>query len=198
MSGIMTVPEQLPNESARAYAALKSYCADPKRSIRRCARRLGKSATIIARWSKRYDWQKRLRELELEDCKRAVTADEKAKLDVAEERERERLNFQQRALEVSRRAIEKGLEILKQPLKGSRPSDAARLFAVAYQIGADTLGLTGAGPHFGLRPVAPPNIRVVLHRDAQSDKVKANEDAFFAAHPELRRPKNGLEDTNGL
>src|SRR5437899_663892 len=71
-------PTPLPDESHRAFAAFKAYCADPKRSIRRCARKLHKSPTIIARWSKKHRWQTRLRELELEDCKRAVKADEQA------------------------------------------------------------------------------------------------------------------------
>lgn len=106
------------------------------------------------------------------------------------------VKFQQRALEASQRAIEKGLEILKQPGKGSKPSDAARLLAVAHQIGTDILGLPGAGSSFGLKPVAPPNIRVVLHRDAHRDKVKKLEDEFFAKHPELKRPRNGLEENN--
>jgi hypothetical protein len=58
-----------------------------------------------------------------------------------DERERERLKFQQRAVEVSRRATEKGLQILKQPLKGTKPGDAARLLAVADAIGAMPVGV---------------------------------------------------------
>src|SRR5712691_3479801 len=113
------MPAPLPNEGSRPFAAFKTYVEDgPKRSIRRCARKLRKSATICARWSKRYRWQKRLRELELDDCKRSVKADEQAKLSVAKEQERERLKFQQRAVDVSRKATEKGLEILRQPMKG--------------------------------------------------------------------------------
>jgi hypothetical protein len=192
----MTMPEQLPNESLRAYAAFKSYCADPKRSIRRCARKLGKSSTIIARWSQRHRWQKRLRELELQDCQRAVAADEAAKLSVAEERERERLKFQQRALEASKRATERGLQILKQSAKSSKPAEAARLLAVADAIGRAALELTPSGAgSFGLHPTAAPIINIVLRRDEQSDEVKKNEREFLRKHPDYlgtRRSGNGL------
>src|SRR5262245_54595902 len=179
-------PTQLPNESHAAYSALQCYCADPKRSIRRCARKLRKSPTIIARFSKKYRWQQRLRELALEDCARSVAADEQAKLNVAEERERERTLFQQRAIEVSRRATEKGLEILKQSATGCKPSDGARLLAVADMIGRNALGLGGESAQgaFGLRN-APINIAVVVEDDAESLAQKEREEEFFRAHPEL-------------
>ena len=190
-------PSQLPAESQRAYDAFKAYCADPKHSIRRCARKLRKSPTIIARWSKRHQWQKRIRQLELEDCQRAIEADEQAKLNVAEERAREQMKFQQRALEASKRATERGLQILKQSAKGSKPSDAARLLAIGDAIGRAALGLTpSGGGSFGLNPTAQPIIRVVLHRDAQSEQLKKNEDEFLRQHPEFRRPRNGLENVN--
>ena len=121
--------------------------------------------------------------MELEDCQRAVKADEKAKLDVAKQREREQLKFQQRAVEVSRKATEKGLEILRQPLKGTRPADAARLLAVADAIGRAALGLTEPGA-FGLHPIEPPNITVIHHRDGQSDVVDAIRRQFLRENPD--------------
>jgi hypothetical protein len=193
-------PIQLPAESQRAYDAFKEYCADTKRSIRRCARKLRKSPTIIARWSKRHQWQKRLRELELEDCKRAVKADEKAKLDVAEQRERERLKFQQRALEASKRAIERGLEILRKPAKGSKPADAARLLQVGHSIGVAVLGLDSgaASTHFGLRPVDAPKITITLIDDEESRAQLERENEFFRQNPQIPRPKNGLENVDAV
>jgi hypothetical protein len=147
------------------------------------------------KWSKKYQWQKRIREMLVEDAKRSARAADQAALNVATELERERLKFQQRAIEVWQRAIERGLEILKCPVKGSKPGDAVRLFAVAYQIGADALGLAGGG-QFGLHPSKAPIINVVIKRDAHSKKVKQYEDEFFARHPEIRRPKNGFEGIN--
>jgi hypothetical protein len=193
----LMTPIQLPDESQRAYDAFKAYCGDRKRSIRRCARKLGKSSTIIARWSRRHKWQTRLRKLELQDCQRAVAADEAAKLSVAEERAREQMKFQQRALDASKRATERGLQILKQSVKGTRPQDAARLLAVGDAIGRATLGLSGAstGGAFGL-PIATPNIKVVVHEDEQSRERRRHEAAFFSAHPELNRPPDILKVLN--
>jgi len=196
----MTTPEQLPNESPRAFAAFKKYVAmGDKRSIRALCRKHGKDRSTCEKWSKKYQWQKRLRELELGECSRAAKASEIAALSVAEERERERLKFQQRALEASKRATERGLQILKQSAKGSKPSDAARLLAVGDMIGRAALELTPSGAgSFGLHPTITPVIKVVLRRDATSLRVKELEDKFFAEHPEIRRPKNGFEDATRL
>ena len=119
-------PTQLPNESARAFAAFKRYVEmGHKRSLVKLGRKLGISRQAVEQLSKRYHWQKRLRELELEDCKRAVKADEQAKLDAAKQLEAERSEFRRRAIAASRRATERALQILEQPLGRSRPSDAA-------------------------------------------------------------------------
>jgi hypothetical protein len=125
-------------------------------------------------------------------CERAVKADEIAKLSVAQERAREQMKFQLRALEASKRATERGLEILKQSVKGTRPQDAARLLAVGDAIGRATLGLSGATGAFGLNPIATPIIRVVLHHDAVTKQRKKYEDDFLRDHPNFRRPNNGL------
>jgi hypothetical protein len=53
--------ERQPGEGERAFAAFAGYRDEPTggRSIRRVARSLGKSETLIARWSRRWDWQAR-------------------------------------------------------------------------------------------------------------------------------------------
>jgi hypothetical protein len=190
-------PIQLPDESQRAFAAFKKYVAmGDKRSIRAVCRKHGKDRATCEKWSKKYRWQERLRELELDDCRRAVKADEVAKLSLAEERAREQIKFQQRALEASKRATARALQILKQSAKGSKPSDAARLLAVADMIGRAALELTPSGSGAGafrLNPTAAPVFRVVLRRDAKTDERRRLEDKFFAEHPEIKRPKNGLE-----
>jgi hypothetical protein len=196
------IPEQLPNESPRAFAAFKKYVAmGDKRSIRALCRKHGKDRATCEKWSKKHRWQARLRELALEDCPRSNKAHEAALLSVAELRAREQLAFQQRALEASKRATECGLQILKESVKGSKPSDAARLLAVADSIGRAALGLSGESTaqtgHFGLRPTAPVILKVVLRRDARSDEMKRKEDEFLASHPEFVRPKNGLLESNG-
>jgi hypothetical protein len=138
----------------------------------------------------RHQWQKRLRKLELEDCERAIEADTAAKLSVAEERAREQMKFQERALEASKRAIERGLQILNEPAKGSKPSDAARLLAVGDAIGRAALGLSGtAAPtgHFGLHPTAPANIKVVVCEGESSRRARRLENEFFEQNPDIKR-----------
>ena len=196
----MTTPEQLPDESLTAYRALKTYCALKKRSIRRCARKLRKSPTICARWSKRYRWQKRLRELELEDCKRAIKADELAKFDVARKLEEERSEFQQRAIEASKRATERGLQILKQPLKGTRLVDAAKLLIAADAIGRAALELTpSGGGAYGLNPIAPPVITVIHETDELSKEIERIQNQFIADNPNdpaVLGLRNGHDDAD--
>ncbi len=124
------------------------------------------------------------------NTERAARADERAKLDVAKERERLALRHTERKLQASERLFKRAHEVLRQSTKGTRPHDSARMFAVAALLGDQAVGINGSGSaSFGLNPIAPPNIRVVINRDQQSDQVKRNEDAFFAAHPELIRPR---------
>ena len=53
--------EQLPKESAKAFAAFSAYLGmGPERSIAAVGRQLGKSGTLLERWSKRFDWPARL------------------------------------------------------------------------------------------------------------------------------------------
>jgi hypothetical protein len=91
-------------------------------------------------------------------------------------------------LEVSRKATEKGLEILRQSAKGSRPQDAARLLAIGDAIGRNALGLSGAEASqvsfaFGMRPVPTPNI-LRMRRDAQSDYADALTRKYLRENPE--------------
>src|SRR5438093_10647210 len=119
----MTPPTPLPNESAKAFHAFTIYLTDPKRSRVRVGKKLGVSRQNIDKWADRFHWSERVRSAMIADAERSARAADQAALNVAEEKERERLKFQQRALEVSQRAIEKGLEILKQPAKGNKPAD---------------------------------------------------------------------------
>jgi hypothetical protein len=188
-------PTPLPRESAKAFHAFTIYLTQgSKRSRAKVGKKLGVSRQNIDKWADRFHWSERVRAAMIAETERTAKAAEIAALNVAEERERERLKFQQRAVEVARQATERGLQILKQPLKGSRPSDAARLLSVADAIGRLALELTPSGAgHFGLNPTVAPVIRVVLRRDAQSDELRRREKEFLAQHPEFPRPRNGVE-----
>ncbi len=53
--------EKQPRESEKAFAAFRAYLEmGPQRSIRDVARKLGKSSTIIGRWSSKFDWPDRV------------------------------------------------------------------------------------------------------------------------------------------
>ena len=52
--------EQLPKESAKAFAAFSVYLnLGPERSLRAVGQGLGKSGSLLERWAKRYDWSAR-------------------------------------------------------------------------------------------------------------------------------------------
>jgi hypothetical protein len=53
--------EQLPKESAKAFAAFSLYLnMGPERSMAEVGKRLGKSEGLIERWSAKYDWGARV------------------------------------------------------------------------------------------------------------------------------------------
>jgi hypothetical protein len=53
--------EQQPKESAKAFAAFSIYLSmGPERSLAMVGKRLGKSAGLIERWSRKYDWPGRV------------------------------------------------------------------------------------------------------------------------------------------
>lgn len=59
--------ERQPKESAQAYEALSLYLSmGAERSLRKVAQELGKSNTLISRWSSAWNWQKRSRDYDNE------------------------------------------------------------------------------------------------------------------------------------
>ena len=49
--------EQLPRESAKAYAAFRTYLdLGPERSLAATGAKLGKSKVLMERWSRKFDW----------------------------------------------------------------------------------------------------------------------------------------------
>lgn len=54
--------ERQPGESEEAYEAFTDYYKNPKRSQKKTAKAVGKSDTLIYRWSVRWHWTERARE----------------------------------------------------------------------------------------------------------------------------------------
>ena len=53
--------EQQPGESDRAFAAFSVYLGmGPQRGLREVARKLGKSLTVVGKWSSKFDWPGRV------------------------------------------------------------------------------------------------------------------------------------------
>ena len=53
--------EQQPKESSKAFAAFQVYLSlGPQRSLAAVGQKLGKSGTVIERWSSKFDWVSRV------------------------------------------------------------------------------------------------------------------------------------------
>jgi hypothetical protein len=192
----MTPPTPLPRESAKAFHAFTIYLEQgQKRSRARVGKTLGVSRQNIDKWADRFHWSERVKAALIADTERAARADEIAKLNVAEERERLALRHTEQKLRAAERLFKRAHEVLRSSTKGTRPHDSARMFVVAALLGDQALGVSGSD--FGLRPTFQPVVHVTLHRDAMSDEAQRHQEEFFAKHPELIRPKNGLLENNG-
>jgi uncharacterized protein YeaC (DUF1315 family) len=57
----MNAPEQLPDETPKAYQALKAYVEmGDNKSISGVARQLSKSRQLVVRWASKYRWKARI------------------------------------------------------------------------------------------------------------------------------------------
>jgi hypothetical protein len=81
------LPEQLPTESAKAYAAFVAYAEmGSQRSQEAVSQQLSKSRQIISRWSAQHRWQERVRQYDA-----AVLEEHNAALRAKRNQEIERL-----------------------------------------------------------------------------------------------------------
>lgn len=68
-----------PNEGEKAYAAFKVYCEQgTQRSIRKVARQLAKSATLIKRWAAAHEWAGRVKAWDMDQEERRRKAEDEA------------------------------------------------------------------------------------------------------------------------
>lgn len=79
--------ERQKGESAQAYEAFDHYLKQgDSRSLRKVAQELGKSDTLISRWSSKWHWQERLRQY-TNEVRRTEFADEQKQLKKMRERQ---------------------------------------------------------------------------------------------------------------
>jgi hypothetical protein len=81
------LPEQLPNESTKAYAAFVAYAEmGSQRSLEKLSQQYAKSIPILKRWSVQHRWQERVRQYDA-----AVLEEHNAALRAKRNQEIERL-----------------------------------------------------------------------------------------------------------
>jgi hypothetical protein len=81
------LPEQLPTESAKAYAAFVAYCEmGSQRSLEKVCQQYTKSIPVLKRWSAQHRWQERVRQYDA-----AVLEEHNAALRAKRNQEIERL-----------------------------------------------------------------------------------------------------------
>ena len=117
--------ERQKGESRQAFEAFCVYRdMGPARSHSKVAKELGKSITIISRWSSRWNWVARTMEWDQELDRRNIEAQIEAKKEMAERHIKVSMMFQQKIIERLRSLNPDSLS----------PSDLARWFEVAVRI----------------------------------------------------------------
>lgn len=124
--------ERLPNEGTRAYEAFCAYrnLDASERSLRKVAAMLGKSETLIGRWSSTHGWVNRVAAWDVEQ-------DRLWRIDLAARR-RKIIDRQLRTAATATQKVAEGL--LKLDGETLTPSELTRLFEVAARIEREALG----------------------------------------------------------
>lgn len=117
--------ERQEKESVPAYEAFSLYLKQgDERSIRKVARELGKSATLMARWSKDWRWQERSREYDIE----------LRRIEMAEAKKAVR-KMQERQIQTAVLMQKKALEALKSlDVEKMNANEIMKMFAEAAKI----------------------------------------------------------------
>jgi hypothetical protein len=149
--------DRLENETAKAFSAFVEYAqmGEGNRSIRAVAGKLLKSSTIIGRWSRRHQWQKRVALWDKKQAELIYAAQEKAlkaeagkwakrQISIREERYQMGQSLELKAKEMLafpmvERKRNRGKTIIK-PAKWTM-SDAARLADTGMKLKALSAGV---------------------------------------------------------
>jgi hypothetical protein len=139
--------EQQPKESAKAFAAFKSYLEHgPERSLALVADKVGKSKTMIERWSRKFDWPARVQAhaAHLADIERktAEALAVQAGTDWAARQEQHREDEWQTRSELIALAREAIDRWKKNPARCGTLEGIARLLDLASKLGRVSSGLS--------------------------------------------------------
>jgi hypothetical protein len=194
----MIATTRLPYESAKAYNAFRIYAEmGDKRSLRAVGQKLGKSTTIIERWSSEWKWGERIAALQVAEHDRQVAVDAQAKLETARAKEQLTIRVQKRAADQFEKLHDKADELLAMPIRETKiekftapdgkvykqmivkPAQPGHLNAATRMIeAADTLGRLAAGlptSNTGkdgfVGETLPMELNVYLTRNADGDEI---------------------------
>ena len=139
--------EQQPKESNKAFAAFKSYLEHgPERSLALVADKVGKSKTMIERWSRKFDWPARVQAhaAHLADIERktAEALAVQAGTDWAKRQEQHREDEWQTRSELIALAREAIDRWKKNPARCGTLEGIARLLDLASKLGRVSSGLS--------------------------------------------------------
>jgi hypothetical protein len=138
--------EQQERESNKAFAAFKIYLElGPERSLSAVAEKLGKSKTLIERWSGKYDWPARVQayaaHLALVE-REAIETAARSKAAVWEKREQELRETEWAMHERAIAAAKRGLDAYMEREKVyANLADIARMLEIASKLGRLATGL---------------------------------------------------------
>jgi hypothetical protein len=138
--------QRLPKEGAKAFAAFTTYLnLGPPRSLAAVGGALGKSESLIERWSRRYGWSERARAYDGHMARVAQEAEEATARAKADEwtRRQEPVRDREWALhEACMRVAEEALKrFLENARRGATLGDIARLIEVGSKMGRLASGM---------------------------------------------------------
>src|SRR5215831_11422536 len=138
--------EQQPKESSKAFAAFSLYLSlGPQRSLAAVGQKLGKSGTVIERWSSKFDWINRVQAHAAHMAVVEREATEALARASAVEWGKRQQEVRQEEWEMHTEAIRAGREALKrfyEKGKGATLGDIARMLELASKLGRLATGLS--------------------------------------------------------
>jgi hypothetical protein len=128
--------EQRDDETARAYEAFALYRSlGPERSCARVGQKLGKSSTIMDRWSARHEWVDRVRAYDAAVSREVVQDETEAMIRMNKRHIEESQKLQQVVLQ----------RIERMQPEALTPADVARWLDIAVKIERKCMGLDETG-----------------------------------------------------
>ncbi len=140
-----TAFERKPNESAKAFEAFQLYAdKGPDRSLAAVGQALGKSGSLIERWSRLYHWVERAWAYDVHMARAKHEAEEAALREESAEWKRREKEHKENLWRVSKACLHAGEEALKRfyenARKGATLGDVSHIFDVGAKLGGLATG----------------------------------------------------------